>query len=110
MRRITVAGKCRSLQSGSIGLNGWKRTEGGDTIGNYHNTKANRTVRKFLDTFFQDKVADGGEVTTGYICTLVNGGDRRRGYNETRIGTLLRERDDLEKTATGWRKKHGTTN
>ena len=66
--------------------------------------KTNNVTRKIIDELMLH-IPEGGEVCTDSICRKVNEADRRRRYNTMSIGNLLSERDDVEKTWRGWRKK-----
>jgi hypothetical protein len=66
--------------------------------------KTNDVARRFIDTLVQE-IPEGGDICTNSICRKINAADRRRRYNSMSIGNLLAERDDVEKTWRGWRKK-----
>jgi len=73
-------------------------------VGNPFRSKANKVVRVFLDGLLADWPEDD-LIKTDYICSLINEADHRRWYANNRVASLLRERDDIEKTPGGWRKK-----
>jgi hypothetical protein len=73
-------------------------------MGNSQNAKANKVVRELLDEFFKN-LPYTETVTSEGVCSLINADDHRRDYSSGRVAALLRERDDLDKTPEGWRKK-----
>lgn len=71
--------------------------------------KTNDITRQFIDELMLH-IPEGEEVCTDFICRKVNDADHRRRYNTVSIGNLLSERNDVEKTWRGWRKKRTEAN
>lgn len=73
-------------------------------MGNPFRSKSNKVVREFLDKLFANWPEDE-LIKTDCICSKINEADHRRWYANNRVASLLRERDDIEKTPGGWKKK-----
>jgi hypothetical protein len=71
---------------------------------NNFRAKANVSVRKFMDDYLKP-LPEKERVEVDTLRTKVNGADHRRRYSNGSIASLLRERDDMEKTPEGWVKK-----
>lgn len=63
-------------------------------------SKANRNVQKEIDEILKDYPPDK-EIETDFICSKINRLSRQRFYDTTRIGALLRQRDDVKRLRTG---------
>ncbi|WAC05655.1 MAG: hypothetical protein OS112_03235 [Methanoregula sp.] len=60
----------------------------------------NRRVRDELSRILK-RVAPGDVVTTERLCEIVNIKNRNRDFSRRRIGSLLREREDLHRVGDG---------
>lgn len=66
--------------------------------------RANDNVRLLLDAAIK-KLKRGVVFHASKFCTMINDSHRNRAYTPQRVGSLLKERLDLERVGVLWRKR-----
>lgn len=61
---------------------------------------SNHRVRKEISRILK-RTDPGDVVTTERLCEIINGRHKNRDYSRQRLGTLLREREDLKRIGNG---------